>query len=180
MVVAGFARRAALFLSACACMMCGLSPARAQHGDPSRREPGPGRGIRPPGSFEEEKEKARVRIGMTKEQQAQIEAVYAESARKRADAMKELGEKHRQLRGVYDAYEVDKKQEREVLRDIVAIHWRLLRIHSEDEVKIRRILTKEQHEKLRTLMKEAMEQARKRWRGPGTRPPQSGAPKASR
>jgi Spy/CpxP family protein refolding chaperone len=119
------------------------------------------------GPSEEEKEKARIRIGMTKEQQAQIEAVYVESGKKREEAMRELAEKHRQLSAVYDSYEIDKAQERALLRDIVSIHWRLLRIHSEDEAKIRRILTKEQHEKLRALMKETMERMRKSWRGPG-------------
>ncbi len=145
-------------------------PAVAQQPDPPRREGGQGRPPRRPPNWEEEKEKARVRIGMTKEQQAQIEAIYTESEKKRQEAMRELGEKHQQLRAVYDSYEIDKTKERALLRDIVAVHWRLLRIHSEDEAKIRRILTKEQHEKLRALMKEAMEKARSRW-NMGPRPP---------
>ncbi len=144
----------------------------AQQPDPHRREAGQNRPPRRPPNWEEEKEKARIRIGMTKEQQAQIEAIYAESEKKRQEAMRELGQKHQQLRAVYDSYEIDKTQERALLRDIVAVHWRLLRIHSEDEAKIRRILTKEQHEKLRALMKEAMDQARSRWRR-GSKPPAS-------
>lgn len=132
--------------------------------------------MRRPGPSEEDKEKARIRIGMTKEQQAQIEAVYAESEKKRREAMQELGEKHRQLQVLYDAYEIDKAQERAILRDIVSIHWRLLRIHSEDEAKIRRILTKEQHEKLRAMIKEAMEEARARWRSGPPRPPSGAKP----
>jgi Spy/CpxP family protein refolding chaperone len=151
-------------------MLTGTQVSLAQAPDSPRREPGRPRSFRPHGPSDEEKEKTRVRIGMTKEQQAQIEALYSETEQKRRDAMKQLGEKHMRLGALYDAYDVDKKQERELLRDIMEIHWRLLRIHSENEARIRKILTKEQHEKLRALIRESMEQARSRWRT-GPKPP---------
>ena len=167
---------AGLMAAICAAVLA-EGPVLAQQPDSQRRERGHGRRSMRPPNWEEDKEKARVRIGMTKEQQAQIEAIYTESEKKRQDAMRELGEKHRQLRALYDSYEIDKAQERALLRDIVAVHWRLLRIHSEDEAKIRRILTKEQHEKLRALMKEAMEKAMSRWR---TGPPPPSPPGGGR
>lgn len=129
------------------------------------------------GPSDADKEKARIRIGMTKEQQQQIEAVFNESDKKTREVFTELGQKHQDLQHVYDSYEIDKARERILIREIARLRMKLLQIHAENEAKIRRILTKEQHEKLRALMKEAMEQARRGW---GRRPPPPGGSPAGK
>jgi len=76
----------------------------------------------------------------------------------------QLREKHKQLQALYDEYEIDRAKERTVIREIARLRLRLLQIHSEHETKVRQVLNKEQHARLRALMKEAMESAQRRWR----------------
>lgn len=129
------------------------------------------RGPRPPGPrfgvSDAEKEKARQRIGITREQQQQLEALLEETGKQTRAVFEQLREKHEQLQAVYEAYEIDKNKERALMRDISRLRYRLLQIHSEHEAKVRQVLTKEQHERLRALMKEAMENARRAFPGPG-------------
>lgn len=141
----------------------------AQEGEPGGRHAGPRAGrVGPPGPSEADKEKARIRIGITKEQQRQLEAILEETGKQSRAVFEQIREKHRQLHDLYDSYEIDRQREKTLMREITRLRMSLLKIQSEHETKVRQVLTKEQHERLRALMKEAMEEARKRW---GNRPP---------
>lgn len=117
---------------------------------------------------DEEKERARVRIGITLEQQEKIEALYAETSALRKDAFGKLRETFKQLYTLQDTYEFDRMQSKVLSREIMGIHRKLLGIQLDNEEKLRKILNKEQFEKLRAMMKEEREK-RERERRP--RPP---------
>lgn len=118
------------------------------------------------GPTEEEREKIRLRIGITKEQQAQIEQLYAETDQQRREIGRRMGELFRQLYMLYENYDFDRNQARTIRRDLTNLHRRILWIHAENEEKLRKILTKDQFDKLRALMREKREEWRKeRMRG---------------
>ena len=103
---------------------------------------------------EEEKEKARVRIGMTKEQQAQIEALYAGTDQQMRDIGGRMRDLYRQLRTLYDSYDFDRRQAGDIRKEIADLHRKILHLHYDNEEKLRRILNREQFQRLRELMKE--------------------------
>jgi len=148
----------ALFFAAVAILALG----QARQGSEGRRPDGP----RAPrlGPSDAEKERARLRIGITKEQQQQLESILEETGKQTRAVYDQLREKHKQLQALYDEYEIDRAKERTVIREIARLRLRLLQIHSEHETKVRQVLNKEQHARLRALMKEAMESAQRRWR----------------
>lgn len=165
-------KRLALMLVLTAAFPVLHSLAMAQQPTEGRRPP-PGRpGMRAPS--EAEKEAARVRIGITKEQQQQLEAILEETGKATRALFDQLREKHEQLTQLYDSYDIDREREKALFREIARLRVRLLQVHSEHETKVRQVLTREQHARMRALMKEAMEDARRRWRTP---PPEGGKPK---
>lgn len=158
----------ALLLSGVAALSSQCQAQRSPTGRSGQPRSGIGRG-----PSEADKEKARLRIGMTREQQQQIETLYSDADTKAREVFDQIRQKHEQLHALYDAYEIDKNRERTLIREITRLRSQALLIHSETETKVRQILTKEQHEKLRALMKEAMEKFRSRW---GQRPAPGGKP----
>jgi Spy/CpxP family protein refolding chaperone len=114
------------------------------------------------GPSEEERERIRLRIGITKEQQAQIEQLYTETDQKRREVGIRMRELYHQLFTLYDNYDFDRNLARAIRRELTELHRRTLWIHAENEEKLRKILTKEQFDKLRTLMKEKLEEWRSR------------------
>lgn len=145
------------------------SPMLAQQSPPRF---GPGFGGRRPGPSDAERERARIRIGITKEQQQQLEAILGETGKASREVMDQLREKQKELLELYEAYDIDTKKERALIREIAQLRVRLMEIHSQHEAKVRKVLTREQHAKLRALMREMMEEMTKR-RRPGPPPPPS-------
>lgn len=112
----------------------------------------------PKPSQEEEKERRRLRIGITKEQEAQLDALWNEHGPKRKEVIEKMRDALKKLGEVYDNYEFDREQARALRREIVGLHARTMLLHLEAEEKIRKILTKEQFDKMRALMKEEWRQ----------------------
>ncbi|HXG24294.1 MAG TPA: Spy/CpxP family protein refolding chaperone [Chthonomonadales bacterium] len=113
------------------------------------------------GPTEEEREKIRLRIGITKEQQTQIEQLYVETDQQRREIGRRMHMLYRQLFTLYDNYDFDRNQARAIRRELTDLHRRTLWLHAENEEKLRKILTKEQFDKLRALMREKRDEWRR-------------------
>ena len=112
---------------------------------------------------EEEKEKVRLRIGMTREQQAQIEALWAETDRQ----AKELGEKQseyrKQLDSLYDQFDYDRTAASGLRREITILYRKRLLLFADNQERLRKILSKDQFERLCTMVREKREQQHREW-----------------
>jgi len=116
------------------------------------------------GPSEEDKEKVRLRIGMTKEQQSQIEALYAQSDQQRREIGLKMRDLFRQLEeDCYEHYDFDRSKATAIRKEIVGLHKRILLLRADNEEKLRRILNRDQFRRLRELMREQREQFRKQW-----------------
>ncbi|HZO91171.1 MAG TPA: periplasmic heavy metal sensor [Chthonomonadaceae bacterium] len=113
------------------------------------------------------------RIGITSQQQKQLEALFAESKRQRQAIRSRQHALYRELRSLYDSYDFDPQRARAIREEIVAQHRRLLDLYAENETKLRRILNREQFERLRAQLKAARaererhphDRHRPEWRG---------------
>lgn len=135
---------------------------------------GPGRGPRFGPPSEEEKERFRIRIGISKEQQAEIDKVFRESDLQMQEIRKRSGELSRQLYSLYDIYDFDRGQAKTLRRELLMLHKRMADLHAENEEKLRRIMTREQFDRMRALVREEWDKRRKEWEkqraSRGTRP----------
>lgn len=112
----------------------------------------------------EMKEKFRQRIGITEQQQEQLDAVFKEMFQKRKDLGTRLRELFEARQKVCDVYELDKNQLKKVNSEIQKAQAQILALHVETEEKVRRILNKDQFGKLVAFR----EEGRKKWlSGPG-------------
>ncbi|MCC6730781.1 MAG: periplasmic heavy metal sensor [Chthonomonadales bacterium] len=109
---------------------------------------------------EDDKERARVRIGMSREQQAQLEAIFEGSRQEMHDLSTRMRDSYRKLNEVYETYDVDKQAAYAAIRQVMGVRKRLLLLRTENEIKMRRVLTRDQFERFRALLKE--EGARRR------------------
>lgn len=124
----------------------------------------------PHGPSPEEKEKIRLAVGMSKDQQNQIEAIYAEGHRLEGESRKKSGELMKQLRKLTDSYSYDRKQAEAIRRELCDNYRQRLQIHADIQDKVRKVLNREQFDKLTELANARFEQMRKDWqqrRGPG-------------
>jgi len=112
------------------------------------------------GPSDEEKETIRLKIGITKDQEAKIEALHTETDQKLNDVMAKTRDLYKQLTALYDSYDFDRNQARNLRQQLTALHRRMLDIHADNEEKLRRILSRDQFEKLRQLLKEYWEKTR--------------------
>ncbi len=161
-MIARAAAGAALALTALLPLHC-----LAQGDDPGRSR-GPGSTRR--GPSEEDKERARQKIGMTREQQSQLEAVFDDSGKQMRAIFDGLRERHRKLSDVYDAYDIDEGQAEIARKGVLELRRKMLQLQATAEKRVRKILTREQFERMRALMKEES-QKRRRARMPGEAPP---------
>ncbi len=141
--------------------------ALAQVDDPGRVR-GPGSTRRSP--TDEEKERARLSIGMTRDQQSQLEAVFDDSGKQMRAVFDGLRERHRKLSEVYDAYDIDEGQAEVARKGVLELRKKMLQVQAATEKRVRKILTREQFERMRALMHEEA-QKRRRARTPGDAPP---------
>ena len=92
-------------------------------------------GPRPP--TQEDKEKARLRIGITKEQQVQIEAIFTDTDKQMREIMGKLRDLSQQLYGELDNYDYDRNRVRSLQKNIMQQSWRMMRLRSDNEEKFR-------------------------------------------
>jgi len=109
---------------------------------------------------EKEKEKARQKIGITVQQQKAIEAVFAETEKQEKAIRSRLRSLYHDLQNLYDAYEIDERQARALRDEIATQQQNLLTLYANNENKLRRILNREQFERLRAQMKADRERTR--------------------
>ena len=114
----------------------------------------------PQGPTDEEKEKARIKIGITKDQQAKIDALYKEMDDLRKEIRNSMRDKQIALWKVYDEYKVDETLALKLREEIVVMHRKMAEIHAEHEQKLRKVLNKDQFMRLRAMMKEMFEKMR--------------------
>ena len=137
---------------------------------------------RPPS--DDEKEKMRLKIGITKEQQAQFEAIFTDEQKQDREIRDKERELYGQLRKMYEDYSFDRNQAMSIRRELGGLYRKRLFLHSETQEKMRKILTREQFDRMTAAMKEM----REKWmrehprRGPGGPPPNgaAGPPACSR
>ena len=121
------------------------------------------------GPSEEERARIRARTGISQEQQNQIEAIYRDQRRQEDEIRRKTFEVYKQLGEVYDKYDFDRNQAASFRKEIGRLHRQRLHVHAETQDKLRRVMTREQFEKLNQLVKEQMESMRKAWEKRGDR-----------
>jgi Spy/CpxP family protein refolding chaperone len=134
------------------------------------------------GPSDEEKEKSRLRLGITVDQQNRIEALFKATGQQMHDLYTKLHEKRNELRtNVYGQYTFDARQVKAAQSEILAINKQILDVQADTEVKLRKILNRQQFDRLQQMLKESFEKRRNERGargpgGPGGRAPRSGGP----
>ncbi len=93
-------------------------------------------------------------IGMSSQQQKQLEEVFSKAGPKRQAIRARLHDLYTELLQLDENYTFDEKRSSFLRNQIVEQQRQLLALHATNEAKIRGILTAEQFLKLRALMKE--------------------------
>jgi Spy/CpxP family protein refolding chaperone len=104
------------------------------------------------GDREKEREKARQQIGISVQQQEQLTRLYAEADKKEKAIGKELHDLYEQQRTLYSAYVIDHGQERDLHKKMEQMHSQLLQLHADTEDGLRKLLTREQFERLNAAL----------------------------
>lgn len=110
---------------------------------------------------EDEKEKARQRIGITREQQREVEVIFADARRNEGEVHVKQRELYRQLYELYDTYDFDRERAKKLRWDIGIYNRKRMLLHAETQEKLRRVLTREQFDRMTQYAKEKREQWRK-------------------
>ncbi len=142
--------------------------------DPNMHGPGHSFPGHPP--TPEEREAARQRIGITVQQQGQIEQMVTDSEKQRRDLGGQLHALYQQLGETYDSYTFDRVQEKDLRKKITDVHWKLLKVHTETEERLRKILNQDQFAKMRAEMRSHRGDRRSREPGRGEHGPGPGQP----
>lgn len=119
----------------------------------------------------EEREKFRIRVGMTTQQQEQMETLFKEIHKRRSDLFKRMRDLFEEREKVTEEYDFDRKREKAIRNELGQINAQMLKLHTETEESIRKILNREQFEKLRAIRKEQKEKWQKEFGHRGDRPP---------
>ena len=102
---------------------------------------------------DDDRERARRRIGITRDQQRRIEAVYEDADEEKREIRRRLDDLYRDLDGAYDYYDFDRGRARNIIDQIAGLQRRILQIHADNEEKLRRILSREQFGRLRAELR---------------------------
>lgn len=149
-------------------LLCHAASGQAQRPGPSG---GPGRGFDGRrGPTDEERERARVTIGMSREQQKQLEAVFHDSEARMRDVMTRIRDRYKELNELYAAYDFDRARARGLIRELTDLRRKVLESRTDNEERMRKVLTREQFDKLRALLAREW-QRRGAFRGPSPPPP---------
>ena len=132
------------------------------------------------GPSDEEKERNRIRIGLSKEQQSKLEALFKETGDQLQEVFKKQSEKRKELADIYKEYKYDKSRAATVQEELMQLRRQMTEISRRNEDRLRTIMKKDQFDRFQTLMQEEREKRNKE-RGergrPGNRP--GGAPTSS-
>ena len=110
---------------------------------------------------DEEKERTRIKIGITREQQIQIEAIFADARRQEGEVHNKSRELYAQLFSLYDIYEFDREQAKKLRREISKQNYKRMMIHAETQEKLRKVLSREQFDRMTQHGREMREKWRK-------------------
>lgn len=102
---------------------------------------------------DDDDDRARKRLGITREQQNQIEALYRATDRQRRDLRTRLDTLYREMDRLYARYDFDRARARTLANEISTLRRRSLLLYTDNEEKLRRILNREQFERLRDRRK---------------------------
>jgi len=154
-------------------LLCHPASGQAQRPGPPG---GSGRGFEGRrGPTDEERERARVTIGMSREQQKQLEASFHDSETRMRDVMTRIRDRHKELNEVYAAYDLDRAKARGLIRELADLHRKVLESRTDNEERMRKVLTREQFDKLRALLDREWKR-RGGFRGSGGSPSQPPSP----
>jgi Spy/CpxP family protein refolding chaperone len=152
----------ALLVTACIALLIVFAALRLRSVTDAPPAFGPPRMFGPPPLFtHENKETVRQQIGITAEQQARIEALYAESDRLRASLHTRLFDRMRESHALYDNYVIDMAHEATLRKEIAGIQDALFQAHVDTERKLREILTPEQFARLHILLSQQRDRSRR-------------------
>ncbi len=132
--------------------------------------------------WEEEKEKNRIRVGLTKEQQARLEDMFKASKDQLDELYKKQREKREELSTVFKEYKYDRSKANSIRRDLQDIRNQISDVLDKSEDNIRRIMNKTQFDRFQQMLQEQRDLRRKsrgdRSGGPGAPggPPPGGPP----
>ena len=101
-----------------------------------------------------QREEARVRIGLTVAQSKKIEQLYQETARQRQVIVKQTRELYHQLRALYDKYDFDHHRAALLRKKILALHQRRLELFSKNEERLRKIMNRQQFDRMRAMIRQ--------------------------
>lgn len=122
------------------------------------KQGGPGRpGGQGRGPTEEEKEKFRLRLGITRDQQTQIEALH----KSMDDTRSSYIDLSRQLYTLYKTFDFDRSQAASLRSRINKLHKSMADIQAANEEKLRRILTRDQFDRMQAIIKEDRDKRRR-------------------
>lgn len=115
------------------------------------------------------------RIGISASQQRAVENLFAEAGKARNAGHARLFELFGQLHTLYASYDLDMGRVTAARSEILALQQKMLAGHLDTEVRLRRILNREQFERLRAMMRAEHESHRRDEHG-GQRPPRGEHP----
>ena len=98
---------------------------------------------------ERRKERERKRLGITRVQQHLIAEHYKETDRERREIRKRLEQRERDLRRVYAVFDYDRQRANALMEEINDLRRRSMQLYANSEERLRRILTREQFQRLR-------------------------------
>lgn len=95
----------------------------------------------------------RRRLNLTDEQQKKIKTLYANSDRRKREIEERLNKLYTELDRLYDRYDFDAARVRAVTDEITEVRRRSLTLYMDNEEGLRRIITREQFDRLRDITK---------------------------
>ena len=93
----------------------------------------------------------RRRLRLSEEQREQIQRLYRDSDRRKDDIEERLKKLYSELDRLYDQFDYDRGRVRTVTNEISDVRRRSLTLYMDNEEKLRRILKREQFERLRDI-----------------------------
>lgn len=95
----------------------------------------------------------RRRLSLSDEQQKKIQQLYRDSDRRKREIGDRLRKLYSELDRLYDRYEFDSARVRTVTDEITEVRRRSLTLYMDNEEGLRRIITREQFDRLRDITK---------------------------
>jgi Spy/CpxP family protein refolding chaperone len=102
-------------------------------------------------------------LKLTPDQKQRFTAFMSQSQSERAALYGKLRDLHRELRSVYQAYQLDVKRASSLDQQLNQVQQQLLDLHLSEETKIRKILTPEQFATLEAQIHQHMAQRAQQW-----------------